>query len=164
MLAPRHLQTSTPGVLTFRFTRRQSHCVHRTLPALLSHITCLYLGRQAPSVFVLPSAQPYSKLASQSPIRQQQTEFSGIIIFCKWTTQPFSDQEESMMRGRTKFVLAVIAASILGHSSAASPIFFQQFSGSAWKSIFKQSTDSKYSGELVAEVPEGLTEPALKVF
>jgi hypothetical protein len=68
-----------------------------------------------------------------------------------------------MMRGRTKFVIAVIAASILGHSFAASPIFFQQFSGSDWKSSFKQSTDSKYTGELVAEVPEGLTEPALKV-
>jgi hypothetical protein len=68
-----------------------------------------------------------------------------------------------MMRGLTKIVLTVIAASLLGQSFAASPIFFQQFSGSAWKSSFKQSTDSKYTGELVAEVPEGLTEPALKV-
>jgi calnexin len=67
------------------------------------------------------------------------------------------------MKVRTRFVLAVIAASLLGQSFAASPIFFQQFGDSSWKSSFKQSTDSKYSGELVAEVPEGLTEPALKV-
>ncbi len=68
------------------------------------------------------------------------------------------------MKVRTRFVLAVIAASLLGQSFAASPIFFQQFGDSSWRSSFKQSTDSKYSGELVAEVPEGLTEPALKVF
>ena len=65
---------------------------------------------------------------------------------------------------QSKVVLAVIAASLVGQSLAASPAFFQSFSGNDWKSSFKQSTDSNYSGELVAEVPEGLTEPALKVF
>lgn len=58
--------------------------------------------------------------------------------------------------------LAVAVSCLLGVSYGASPVFFQQFSDDSWKSSFKQSTDSKYNGQLVAEIPEGLKEPALK--
>ena len=60
-------------------------------------------------------------------------------------------------------IFALLAALLIGQSFGASPIFFQQFGDNSWTSNFKQSSDSKYSGILKAEVPEGLEEPALKV-
>ena len=64
---------------------------------------------------------------------------------------------------RMSMILSLVAALSLGLTFGASPIFFQQFGDKSWESIFKQSTDSKYSGVLQAEIPEGLEEPALKV-
>lgn len=60
-------------------------------------------------------------------------------------------------------MVALIAASLLGATLAASPLFFEDFAGEAWKKSFVKSTVEKYSGELVAEVPEGLEDAALKV-
>lgn len=66
------------------------------------------------------------------------------------------------MRGEV-FLPVLIIAAFVGQSFGASPIFFQQFKDSTWSSTFKQSSDPKYSGVLEAAIPEGLSEPALKV-
>ena len=63
--------------------------------------------------------------------------------------------------GASKALAALFLVSIVG-SSFSLPLFHQDFSGSGWKSQFLKSTDSRYNGDLVAETPEGWTQPGLK--
>ena len=65
------------------------------------------------------------------------------------------------MTGRFKSLSAVILLALLG-SSFSAPQFFQDFSGADWQSSFVKSTDEKYNGELVTEIPESWTQPGLK--
>lgn len=67
------------------------------------------------------------------------------------------------MRRGSPALFALIAASLLAATLAASPLFFEDFAGESWRKSFIKSTVEKYSGELIAEVPEGLEDAALKV-
>lgn len=67
------------------------------------------------------------------------------------------------MEGRSRSFVCLIIASLLGVGFAASPLFFEDFNGQSWKTNFVQSTDEKYSGVLVSEVPEGLEDAGVKV-
>ena len=55
-----------------------------------------------------------------------------------------------------------VALCILAAPARADPSLFEDFS-SGWLSRWTHSTQEKYGGKFVAETPEGLDGPALKV-